>query len=128
MASARPASRRWVWEQYDQSVGPTPSSAPAANAAVVARPRQQKGAGDHHRLHTALLLRRPGRGREAGGGRAYRNLCAVGAKPLAITNCLNFGNPQRPEIMGQFVAASKAWPKPAARSTSRRERQREPLQ
>jgi phosphoribosylformylglycinamidine synthase len=34
---------------------------------------------------------------------AYRNLCAVGAKPLAITNCLNFGNPQRPEIMGQFV-------------------------
>jgi phosphoribosylformylglycinamidine (FGAM) synthase-like enzyme len=35
---------------------------------------------------------------------AYRNLCAVGAKPLAITNCLNFGNPQRPEIMGQFVA------------------------
>ena len=34
---------------------------------------------------------------------AYRNLCAVGAQPLAITNCLNFGNPQRPEIMGQFV-------------------------
>jgi phosphoribosylformylglycinamidine synthase len=34
---------------------------------------------------------------------AYRNLCAVGARPLAITNCLNFGNPQRPEIMGQFV-------------------------
>ena len=34
---------------------------------------------------------------------AYRNLCAVGAKPLAITNCLNFGNPQRPEIMAQFV-------------------------
>jgi phosphoribosylformylglycinamidine synthase len=34
---------------------------------------------------------------------AYRNLCAVGGKPLAITNCLNFGNPQRPEIMGQFV-------------------------
>jgi phosphoribosylformylglycinamidine synthase len=36
---------------------------------------------------------------------AYRNLCAVGAKPLAITNCLNFGNPQRPEIMAQFVEA-----------------------
>ena len=34
---------------------------------------------------------------------AYRNLCAVGAKPLAVTNCLNFGNPQRPEIMAQFV-------------------------
>ena len=34
---------------------------------------------------------------------AYRNLCAVGARPLAITNCLNFGNPQRPEIMAQFV-------------------------
>jgi len=36
---------------------------------------------------------------------AYRNLCAVGAKPLAVTNCLNFGNPQRPEIMAQFVEA-----------------------
>ena len=36
---------------------------------------------------------------------AYRNLCAVGAKPLAVTNCLNFGNPQRPEIMAQFVGA-----------------------
>ena len=35
----------------------------------------------------------------------YRNLCAVGAKPLAITNCLNFGNPQRPEIMAQLVGA-----------------------
>src|SRR4030095_12422130 len=35
----------------------------------------------------------------------YRNLCAVGAKPLAVTNCLNFGNPQRPEIMAQFVGA-----------------------
>src|SRR4029453_3962514 len=34
---------------------------------------------------------------------AYRNLCAVGARPLAVTNCLNFGNPQRPEIMAQFV-------------------------
>jgi phosphoribosylformylglycinamidine synthase len=38
---------------------------------------------------------------------AYRNLCAVGARPLAITNCLNFGNPQRPEIMGQFVGCLK---------------------
>src|SRR3546814_6186193 len=36
---------------------------------------------------------------------AYRNLCAVGARPLAVTNCLNFGNPQRPEIMSQFVHA-----------------------
>ena len=50
---------------------------------------------------------------------AYRNLCAVGAKPLAITNCLNFGNPQRPEIMAQFVGCLAAWAKPAARSTSR---------
>ncbi|HBQ92749.1 MAG TPA: phosphoribosylformylglycinamidine synthase II, partial [Erythrobacter sp.] len=36
---------------------------------------------------------------------AYRNLCAVGARPLAVTNCLNFANPQRPEIMSQFVHA-----------------------
>ena len=37
----------------------------------------------------------------------FRNLCAVGAEPIAITNCLNFGNPEKPEIMGQFVGVIK---------------------
>jgi phosphoribosylformylglycinamidine synthase len=45
----------------------------------------------------------------------WRNICAVGATPLAITNCLNFANPQRPEIMGQIVGCLKAWAMPAAR-------------
>ena len=61
--------------------------------------------------------------------RAYRNLCAVGAKPLAITNCLNFGNPQRPEIMAQFVGCARRHGRslPRARLPDR-ERQRLPLQ
>jgi phosphoribosylformylglycinamidine synthase len=45
----------------------------------------------------------PVEGGKQAAAESYRNLCAVGARPLAITNCLNFGNPQRPEIMGQFV-------------------------
>jgi phosphoribosylformylglycinamidine synthase subunit PurL len=48
----------------------------------------------------------------------WRNLTAVGAEPLAVTDNLNFGNPERPEIMGQFVAPSKASARPAGRSTS----------
>jgi phosphoribosylformylglycinamidine (FGAM) synthase-like enzyme len=49
------------------------------------------------------LLRRPFRRRKQAIAEAYRNLCAVGATPLAVTNCLNFGSPQRPEIMAQIV-------------------------
>ena len=51
---------------------------------------------------------------------AWRNITAVGARPLAVTDNLNFGNPQKPEIMGEIVsAASTASARPAARSTSR---------
>jgi phosphoribosylformylglycinamidine (FGAM) synthase-like enzyme len=50
---------------------------------------------------------------------AFRNLCAVGAKPLATTDNLNFGNPEKPEIMGQFVGAIKGIGEACARSTCR---------
>ena len=60
---------------------------------------------------------------------AYRNLCAVGAKPLAITNCLNFGNPQRPEIMAQIVGCLEGMSEACRRARlPDRERQRQPLQ
>ena len=60
---------------------------------------------------------------------AYRNLCAVGAKPLAITNCLNFGNPQRPEIMAQIVGCLAGHERGVRRARhADRERERLPLQ
>ncbi len=102
IASPALASRRWVWEQYDQTVGGDTVQPPGGDAAVV-RVHGTKSAGDHHRRHSALLLRRPVRRRQAGGRGKPTATSAVGARPLAITNCLNFGNPQRPEIMGQLV-------------------------
>ena len=69
MASPDLASRRWIWEQYDQPGRRRHRPAPGRRRGGGPRPRHEEGAGDHHRLHAALLLRRPGRGREAGGRR-----------------------------------------------------------
>ena len=59
MASPNLASRRWIWEQYDSQVGADTVQRPGGDAAVVRVHGTQQGAGDHHRLHPALLLRRP---------------------------------------------------------------------
>jgi phosphoribosylformylglycinamidine synthase len=103
MGSPNLASRRWVWEQYDQSVGADTVQRPGGDAAVV----RVHGATKALAITTDVTPRYchadPVEGGKQAVAEAYRNLCAVGAKPLAITNCLNFGNPQRPEIMGQFV-------------------------
>ncbi len=103
MGSPNLASRRWVWEQYDQSVGADTVQRPGGDSAVVRVHGSKKAL-----AITTDVTPRYCYADAVGGGKqavaeAYRNLCAVGAKPLAITNCLNFGNPQRPEIMGQFV-------------------------
>ena len=111
------ASRRWIWEQYDSQVGADTIQRPGGDAAVV-RVHGTKSAGDHHRLHPALLLRRP-IGREAGHRRAYRNLCAVGAKPLAVATASTSAIPSGPRSWRSSSAASKAWATPAAPSTSR---------
>ena len=69
MASPNLASRRWIWEQYDQPGRRRHGPAPGRRRRGRARARDEEGAGDHHRLHAALRLCRPGRGREAGGRR-----------------------------------------------------------
>ena len=82
---------------------PTPSSAPAAtprSCASTARRRRWRSPPTARRATATPTLIEGGKQAIA---EAYRNLCAVGARPLAVTNCLNFGNPQRPEIMAQFV-------------------------
>jgi phosphoribosylformylglycinamidine synthase II len=97
------ASRRWVWEQYDQTVGADTVQTPGGDAAVVRVHGSKKALAMTADVTPRYCFADPVEGGKQAVAEAYRNLSAVGARPLAITNCLNFGNPQRPEVMGQFV-------------------------
>jgi len=97
------SSRRWVWEQYDHTVMADTVRKPGGDAAIVRIHGSNRGLAVATDCTPRYCRAEP----EAGGAQAvaevWRNLTAVGARPLAITDCLNFGNPERPEIMGQFV-------------------------
>ena len=103
MASPDLASRRWIWEQYDSQVGADTLSRPGGDAAVVRVHGTRKALAITTDCTPRYCYADPYEGGKQAVAEAWRNLCAVGATPLAITNCLNFGNPQRPEIMAQFV-------------------------
>ncbi len=98
-------SRAWVWNQYDSTIGGQTVQRPGGADAAVIRI-------EGHDLALALTTdctpRYCAADAEAGGmqavAEAWRNLTAVGARPLAITDNMNFGNPEKPEIMGQFAA------------------------
>ncbi|MBN8814434.1 MAG: phosphoribosylformylglycinamidine synthase subunit PurL [Sphingomonas sp.] len=97
------ASRRWIWEQYDSQVGGDTVQRPGGDAAVVRVHDTQKGLAITTDCTPRYCFADPVEGGKQAIAEAWRNLSAVGAKPLAVTNCLNFANPQRPEIMGQIV-------------------------
>ncbi|UZK66142.1 phosphoribosylformylglycinamidine synthase subunit PurL [Sphingomonas sp. M1-B02] len=103
MASPDIASRRWIWEQYDHMVGGDTVQRPGGDAAVVRVHGTQKGLAITTDCTPRYCFADPVEGGKQAIAEAWRNLCAVGATPLAVTNCLNFANPQRPEIMGQIV-------------------------
>ncbi|HVQ08975.1 MAG TPA: phosphoribosylformylglycinamidine synthase subunit PurL [Allosphingosinicella sp.] len=103
MASPDIASRRWIWQQYDQKVGGDTVQPPGGDAAVVRVHGTQKALAITTDCTPRYCKADPYEGGKQAIAEAYRNLCAVGARPLAATDCMNFGNPQRPEIMGQFV-------------------------
>jgi phosphoribosylformylglycinamidine synthase len=103
MASPNIASRRWIWEQYDSQVGADTVQKPGGDAAVVRVHGTKKALAITTDCTPRYCYADPYEGGKQAIAEAYRNLCAVGARPLAVTNCLNFGNPQRPEIMAQFV-------------------------
>ena len=105
MASPNLASRRWIWEQYDSQVGADTVQRPGGDAAVVRVHGTKKALAITTDCTPRYVYADPYEGGKQAVAEAYRNLCAVGAKPLAVTNCLNFGNPQRPEIMAQLVGA-----------------------
>ncbi|QQN74123.1 phosphoribosylformylglycinamidine synthase subunit PurL [Croceicoccus sp. YJ47] len=97
------ASRRWIWEQYDSQVGADTMQKSGGDAAVVRVHGTDKALAMTTDCTPRYCYADPYEGGKQAIAEAYRNLCAVGARPLAVTNCLNFGNPQRPEIMAQFV-------------------------
>jgi phosphoribosylformylglycinamidine synthase subunit PurL len=103
LGSPNLCSKRWIWEQYDHLILGNTIVPPGADAAVVRIGEGPKGLA----LTTDVVARYCAADPVEGGrqvvAEAWRNLIAVGARPLAITDNLNFGNPERPEIMGQFV-------------------------
>lgn len=103
MASPDIASRRWIWEQYDSQVGADTVQRPGGDAAVVRVHGTQKGLAMATDCTPRYCYADPVEGGKQAIAECYRNLSAVGATPLAVTNCLNFANPQRPEIMAQFI-------------------------
>jgi len=96
-------SRRWIWEQYDHMVMADTQQRPGGDAAVVRIHGTNKAIAISTDVTPRYCFADPVEGGKQAVAETWRNITAVGATPLAITNCLNFGNPERPEIMGQFV-------------------------
>ncbi|MEQ1867401.1 MAG: phosphoribosylformylglycinamidine synthase subunit PurL, partial [Micropepsaceae bacterium] len=99
------ASRRWIYEQYDSTVMADTVQKPGGDAAIVRIHNTNKAVALTTDVTPRYVQADPYIGGMQAVAESWRNLTAVGATPLAITDNLNFGNPQRPEIMGQFVLA-----------------------
>ena len=99
------ASKRWIWEQYDRHVmaDTLDDSATGADAGIVRVHGTRKALAVTSDVTPRYVLNDPYEGGKQAVAEAWRNLTAVGAEPIAITDNLNFGNPERPEIMGQIV-------------------------
>ena len=103
LAAPAIASKAWVWRQYDRIVQGNTVAGPESDGAVIRVPDTLKG----------VVVSSDGKGRYGGldpylgamhaVAESARNVAVTGARPLAITNCLNFGNPERPEVMWQFA-------------------------
>ncbi|HET9067530.1 MAG TPA: AIR synthase-related protein, partial [Amaricoccus sp.] len=100
-------SRAWVWSQYDHMVMADTVVPPGSDAGVVRVHGSRKGIAFTSDVNPRYCRADPERGGAQAVAEAYRNLSATGARPLAATDNLNFGNPERPEIMGQLVGCIK---------------------
>ncbi len=99
-------SKRWVWEQYDHLILGNTVQTPGGDAAVVRVEDGPKGLALTTDVTPRYCEADPVEGGRQAVAEAWRNLTAVGAKPLALTDNLNFGNPERPEVMGHFPVVS----------------------
>ena len=103
LSSPNIASKRWIWEQYDHMIFLGTLEGPGGDAAVIRLPGTD--------VRVAITTDGPGRycyldpyeGARLAVAEAARNVACTGAKPLAITNCLNFGNPEKADVMWQFA-------------------------
>lgn len=100
------SSRRWVWEQYDTWIQGNSLQLPGGDAGVVrVEGHDTKALAFSSDVTPRYVEADPYQGGKQAVAECYRNLIATGAEPLAATDNLNFGNPEKPEIMGQLVAA-----------------------
>jgi phosphoribosylformylglycinamidine synthase len=99
------ACKRWVWRQYDSTVRTDTLVGPGSDAAVVRVKGTRKALAMSTDCNGAYVWLDPYEGARLAVAEACRNVAASGAVPIGATNCLNFGNPERPEIMGQLVRA-----------------------
>jgi phosphoribosylformylglycinamidine synthase len=103
IASPDLCAKRWVWEQYDHVILGNTLQRPGGDAAVLRVNEGPKGLALTTDVTPRYCEADPFEGGKQAVAEAWRNLTAVGARPLAVTDNLNFGNPEKPEIMGQFV-------------------------
>ncbi|MXN63758.1 phosphoribosylformylglycinamidine synthase subunit PurL [Stappia sp. GBMRC 2046] len=111
IGNANGSSRRWVYEQYDTLVQGNSMTMPGGDAGVIRVPGEsgtsRKGLAFSVDVTPRYVEADPYEGGKQAVAECWRNITAVGAEPLAATDNLNFGNPEKPEIMGQFVGAIK---------------------
>ncbi len=107
LASPNYAGKQWVYEQYDTMVMADTARTPGLGAGMVRVHGTDKALAFTSDVTPRYVRANPIEGGKQAVAEAYRNLTAVGATPLATTDNLNFGNPEKPEIMGQFVGAIK---------------------
>nr|MDJ0822159.1 AIR synthase-related protein [Paracoccaceae bacterium] len=105
LASPNYCARTWVYEQYDSQVMADTVRIPGFGAGVIRVHGTDKKLAFTSDVTPRYVAANPVEGGKQAVAEAFRNLCAVGAKPLATTDNLNFGNPEKPQIMGQFVGA-----------------------
>ncbi|MFQ5477513.1 MAG: phosphoribosylformylglycinamidine synthase subunit PurL [Candidatus Binatia bacterium] len=105
LSSPNLCSKRWVYEQYDSYVGGNTLVQPGGDAAVVRVRENGSALAMSTDCNSRYVMLDPYLGTQHAVAEAVRNLAAAGAKPLALSDCLNFGNPEKPEVMWQFSRA-----------------------
>ncbi|HTO71975.1 MAG TPA: phosphoribosylformylglycinamidine synthase subunit PurL [Myxococcota bacterium] len=107
LASPNLCSREWVYRQYDQLVQSSTVLRPGGDAAVVRIPETERGLALTTDCNPRWCALDPYAGAQHAVAEAARNAAVTGARPLAVTNCLNFGSPERPECMWEFAEATR---------------------
>src|SRR6266496_24750 len=105
LAGPNVAEKSWIWGQYDHMVGTNTVERPGGDAALVRVKGTRKALALKSDVNPFFCALDPYRGAALAVAEAARSVACVGARPLAITDCLNFGNPEKPAVMGQFEAA-----------------------